>query len=72
MSLIDILKFIFKDPAERKISKVMPIVDRINELGRLMKVRELTDEEKNEQAALRQEYIAEVRKTLRDTKNNQA
>ena len=47
-------------------------VDRINELGRLMKVRELTDEEKNEQAALRQEYIAEVRKTLRDTKNNQA
>ena len=39
-------------------------IDRINELGRLMKQRALTEEEKAEQAALRAEYIAEVRKNL--------
>jgi uncharacterized protein YnzC (UPF0291/DUF896 family) len=43
-------------------------VDRINELARLSKERELTDTEKNEQKALREEYIAEVRKTLRGNK----
>jgi uncharacterized protein YnzC (UPF0291/DUF896 family) len=40
-------------------------VDRINELARLAKERELTEEEKAEQTALRAEYIAEVRRTLR-------
>ena len=40
-------------------------VDRINELARLAKERELTESEKSEQAALRAEYIAEVRATLR-------
>ena len=40
-------------------------VDRINELARLAKERALTDEERAEQKALRDEYIAEVRKTLR-------
>ena len=40
-------------------------VDRINELGRLSKMRALTDEEKREQTALREEYIQEVRRTLR-------
>ena len=40
-------------------------IDRINELGRLMKVRELTEEEKKEQKLLREEYIKEVRATLR-------
>ena len=39
--------------------------DRINELGRLSKERELTDEEKSEQKALREEYIKEFRATLR-------
>jgi uncharacterized protein YnzC (UPF0291/DUF896 family) len=39
-------------------------IDRINELGRLMKQRELTEAEKAEQAALRAEYIAEVRAQL--------
>ena len=43
-------------------------VDRINELARLSKERELTEEEKNEQKLLRDEYIAEVRKTLRGNK----
>ena len=40
-------------------------IDRINELGRLMKTRELTEEEKKEQAAVRAEYMAEVRAALR-------
>ena len=40
-------------------------IDRINELGRLMKERELTEAEKQEQAALRAEYMAEVRAALR-------
>ena len=31
-------------------------VDRINELGRLAKTRELTEEEKREQKALREEF----------------
>lgn len=40
-------------------------IDRINELGRLSKTRELTDEEKMEQKTLREEYLAEVRSQLR-------
>ena len=36
-------------------------LDRINELARLSKVRELTGAEKNEQAALRAEYIRDFR-----------
>ena len=40
-------------------------VERINELARLSKERELTEEEKKEQAELRAEYISEFRRTLR-------
>ena len=36
-------------------------LNRINELARLSKDRSLTEEEKAEQAALRQEYIHEIR-----------
>ena len=36
-------------------------VARINELAHLSKERALTDAEKTEQAALRAEYIAEIR-----------
>ena len=36
-------------------------LDRINELSRLSKERELDEQEKAEQAALRQEYINEIR-----------
>ncbi len=46
-------------------------VDRINELARLAKQRALNDEEKAEQKALREEYLAYVRAELRkapDTK----
>ena len=40
-------------------------IDRINELAHLSKKRPLTDEEKREQAALREEYIKEFRAKLR-------
>lgn len=43
-------------------------IDRINELGRLMRVRELTEEEKAEQKLLREEYMKEVRAALRGGK----
>lgn len=36
-------------------------VERINELARKSKTEELTEQEKQEQAALRQEYINEIR-----------
>ena len=39
-------------------------IDRINELGRLSKERELTDAEKAEQKALREEYLKEFRASL--------
>ncbi len=45
-------------------------IDRINELARASKVRPLTEEEKAEQAALRQEYIAAVRASLRGQLDN--
>ena len=40
-------------------------IERINELARLAKERELTEEEKAEREALRAEYIAEFRRALR-------
>ena len=40
-------------------------IDRINELGRIAKERELTEEEKAERAALREEYLAYFRASLR-------
>ena len=43
-------------------------IDRINELGRISKTRELTAEEKEEQRILREEYIKEFRAALRAEK----
>ena len=43
-------------------------VDRINELGRISKVRELTTEEKEEKKKLREEYLSEVRRMLKGEK----
>lgn len=40
-------------------------IERINELARLSKTRKLTDLEISEQAALRQEYIADFRKSFK-------
>ena len=39
-------------------------IDRINELARKSKVETLTDEEKAEQKALREEYIIEFRRSF--------
>ena len=39
-------------------------IDRINELAKLAKQRELTDEEQEERATLRAEYIAAFRGNL--------
>ncbi len=43
-------------------------VDRINELARISKTRELTAAEREEQRALREEYLREVRAALRKDK----
>ena len=40
-------------------------VDRINELGRIAKERELTEAEKAERETLRKEYLEEFRRALR-------
>ena len=45
-------------------------IDRINELARLSKSRQLTDEERAEQSDLRAEYLAYVRATLRGGKED--
>ena len=43
-------------------------IDRINELARISKLRQLTAEELSEQKALREEYLAYVRAQLRANK----
>lgn len=45
-------------------------IDRINELARKAKSEGLTEEEKNERAVLRREYIAAVRMNLRSQLDN--
>jgi uncharacterized protein YnzC (UPF0291/DUF896 family) len=42
-------------------------IDRINELARASRERELSEAERAEQAALRAEYIAEIRLSLGGT-----
>lgn len=45
-------------------------IERINYLARESKIRELTAEEKSEQAALRAEYVAEIRASFGATLDN--
>ena len=45
-------------------------IARINELARKSKAEGLTEAEKNEQALLRQEFIANVRKNLKANLDN--
>lgn len=42
-------------------------MDRISELTRISRERELTEEEKNERQALREEYLAEWRRGTIET-----
>ena len=45
-------------------------IDRINELSRLARERELTDAEQRERTALRAEYIADFRRATIDVLEN--
>ena len=45
-------------------------IDRINELNHKSQAVGLTEEEKEEQARLRQEYVAAIRGSLRNNLNN--
>ncbi|NLP34464.1 MAG: DUF896 domain-containing protein [Clostridiales bacterium] len=45
-------------------------LDRINELYRKSKAEGLTEEEKQEQAKLRSDYISTIRRNLRGTLDN--
>lgn len=45
-------------------------IDRINELARKSKAEGLTEEEKKEQALLRKEFVAIVRRNLRGQLNS--
>ena len=45
-------------------------LDRINELARISKQRELTQEEQQEREVLRKEYVAEWRKGAMDVLDN--
>jgi len=55
---------------ERKTDMTKESIDRINELARKSKAVGLTEEEKAEQAALRKEYLADIRKSLEATLSN--
>ena len=46
------------------------LLERINELAHISKERELTPEEKTEQAALREEYRIQFRASLRGILDN--
>ena len=46
------------------------LIDRINELARAAKIRELTEEEKSEQRRLRDQYIKDYRASLRGILDN--
>ena len=46
------------------------LIDRINELSRLSRIRELTQEEMSEREKLRGLYISEYRRSLHDTLEN--
>lgn len=55
---------------ERNTDMTKESIDRINELARKSKAEGLTEEEKAEQAALRKEYLADIRKSLEATLSN--
>lgn len=48
----------------------MELLDRINELAKIAKERELTEEETAERARLRQEYLTQFRQSFRSQLDN--
>ncbi len=46
------------------------LIKRINELAKKSRAQELTDEEKQEQKALREQYIKEFRQGMKNTLNS--
>ena len=67
MALIDILLKIFKDPNVRKINKIMPVVDRINELEE--EYTRMTDEQLKAKTAEFKEILSK-RPTSPDIKQD--
>lgn len=67
MSLVDILLKIFKDPNERKISRIMPVVEHINALEE--EFSKLTDEELKAKTAEFKEILSK-RETSSDFKKD--
>jgi len=67
MALVDILLKIFKDPNVRKINKIMPIVDRINELE--PEFASLSDEQLKAKTAEFKEILSK-RQTSTDIKQD--
>jgi hypothetical protein len=66
----DLQSFTERKPKITEYNKVEKSkIDRINELARIAKERELTEDERAEQATLRAEYVAEFRSKLRGESN---
>ena len=61
------LQFLRKERKEKAMNEKK--IERINELYHKSKGEGLTEEEKEEQQKLRQEYIASVRNNIRDRKS---
>ena len=61
--------FIFQTKRE-KIMLAKEKIDRINELARLSRERELSEEELAEQKSLREEYLAWFRASIRGEKTD--
>ena len=55
---------------KNEVIKMETLIKRINELSKKSREQGLTDEEKSEQATLRQEYIKKFRQGMENTLQN--
>ena len=69
MGVVDVLLKVFKDPNERKISKVMPVVEHINHLEE--EFTKLSDDELKAKTAEFKEILSK-RETSTDFKTDRA
>ena len=67
MGVIDVLLKVFKDPNERKISKVMPVVEHINHLEE--EFMKLSDDELKAKDRRILKKFSQKRETSSDYKN---